>query len=402
MFKMIVVDDEYLVRMGIRNTIEWEKYGIEIIGEATNGKAGLQMALELKPDIIITDIKMPIMDGLELVKHINESKLDCVIIILSGYKDFEYAKDTLENGAYSYLLKPIDNDELISKITNALQFLEEKRAQNLYISNINEDLPTIRQTILQNLIIGNFHDYQKLEKKLQLYDLNIPKEGTFIYGKVDSKNDDKALEYFYELFCGLLKATDYDHIGSLMQKYFVLISSALSEECESICQAAIKQYEKTQRTIVSLGIATYKNYDSIEYAYNEAHLAAEEKLFPLINTVNNVSHSSHKLNPQITRAMQYIAQNYSRNITVKMVAESLFVSESYLMHLFKDNLNKTFNECLTDYRIMVAKDLLLSGKLKVYEIAELVGYNDSKYFSQIFRKKVGMSPSQFLENEVMR
>ncbi len=403
MFKMIVVDDEYLVRLGIKETIDWNDYDIEIVGEASNGETGLELAKSLQPDIIITDIKMPVMDGLDLVKQLQQHQLDCIVIILSGYKDFEYAKDTLENGAYSYLLKPIDNDELIDKVKDAISFLQEKRKKDHFISHLKEDIPTIKQTLLSNILEGNDLNISKIKQKLSLYNINISPKGTLIYVKMDESNHkNEHLDDIHSLYKQLLHLFHHEDelVVSKFDNYcFTILNGLSSEDSEIICEQALKTYEKKHQTIVSIGIKSYDSLETIRDAFKYVKQVTREKLFPMINTI---SHSENKYSQPIKQAMQYIAQNYSRNITVKMVADSLFVSESYLMHLFKAQLNKTFNECLTDYRMMIAKQLLLSQKLKVYEIAELVGYNDSKYFSQIFRKKVGMSPSQYIEDEVIK
>ena len=101
MHKLVIVDDEYLVRLGIRETIDWAANGIEVIGDASNGKQGYEMIKELNPDLVITDIKMPIMNGVDLVKTLHKEGFNGEIVVLSGYKDFEYAKETFENGILS-------------------------------------------------------------------------------------------------------------------------------------------------------------------------------------------------------------------------------------------------------------------------------------------------------------
>ncbi|MGN1040350.1 MAG: response regulator, partial [Candidatus Fimimonas sp.] len=116
MYKMMIVDDEYLVRLGISETIDWASYGVEIVDTAVNGKEGLEKILQQKPDVVISDIKMPVMDGTQLVKALNEQNYDGIVVILSGYNDFQYAKDTLEMGVFKYVLKPIDNDELVQTV----------------------------------------------------------------------------------------------------------------------------------------------------------------------------------------------------------------------------------------------------------------------------------------------
>lgn len=119
MYKMLLVDDEYLVRKGISETIDWNSYDIEIVATAVNGQDGLEKVETYHPDIIVSDIKMPVLDGMGLVSTLYDKNYDGIIIMLSGYNEFEYAKTTLEKGVFKYLLKPIDNDELVSVVVSA-------------------------------------------------------------------------------------------------------------------------------------------------------------------------------------------------------------------------------------------------------------------------------------------
>lgn len=116
MLKALIVDDEYLVRMGITQTIDWAEYNVEIIGEASNGEEGLELALQHRPDVIITDIRMPYMNGLELIEKIREQDMLVGIVVLSGYDEFQYAQAALRYGASTYLLKPINIEELADTV----------------------------------------------------------------------------------------------------------------------------------------------------------------------------------------------------------------------------------------------------------------------------------------------
>ncbi|MEG1441092.1 MAG: response regulator, partial [Oscillospiraceae bacterium] len=109
--RIVIVEDEYYIRMGLVNAVEWRENGFEIVGEAEDGKKGIEIIKETKPDIVITDIRMPIMDGLEMLNTLKSENIE--FIILSGYEDFIYAKKALENGVSKYLIKPIDENELL-------------------------------------------------------------------------------------------------------------------------------------------------------------------------------------------------------------------------------------------------------------------------------------------------
>ena len=113
---ILIVDDEKITREGISQLIDWQQYGFKVIGLAENGKVGLEMTRKLLPDLIITDIKMPEMTGLEMIEILRQENIRSEFIILSGYSDFEYAKKAIKTGVISYILKPIDEDELIESL----------------------------------------------------------------------------------------------------------------------------------------------------------------------------------------------------------------------------------------------------------------------------------------------
>jgi two-component system, response regulator YesN len=408
MYKMLVVDDEYLVRMGIRETIDWGNYDIEIIGEADNGKSGLKMALELKPDLILSDIKMPVMDGLEFVKQLLDHKLDCTVVILSGYKDFDYAKGTLEKGAYSYLLKPIDNDELITTVVEALEQLKQKRETKDYYQRLEDQLPSLKENLVDKLIHEKDNDYKDIQKNLMLYGITIPKNGFLVYVQMDEtvglKKEEvkRILHSINQLINSKFKCDAEENITFYEDTAFVMLVNE-GETNESVlqkCEEAVKHFEKKHSEIISVCVSdSYHSLKEIHNLYEVAKETISNKLFPMINSVVLANKEEEKYKPQVIEVMKFIAENYHQNITIKTVADTLYISESYLMHMFKDNVGKTFNEVLTEYRIMIAKKLLLTNQYKVYEIAEMVGYNDVKYFSQVFRKKEGLSPSQFVNSQ---
>lgn len=129
MTKVFLVEDEIVIRNGIKNSIDWEKKGYEFSGEASDGELAYPMILKAKPDILITDIKMPFMDGLELSKMVKEALPEIKILILSGYNEFEYAKEAIHIGVADYLLKPISSAKLLEALGGIAKQIEQKREE---------------------------------------------------------------------------------------------------------------------------------------------------------------------------------------------------------------------------------------------------------------------------------
>ena len=130
MIKVFLVEDEVIVREGIKNNIDWEKYGYEFCGEASDGELAFPMICKEKPDIVITDIRMPFMDGLELSRLIKKEQPQIKIIILSGHEEFEYAKAAIQIGIEEYLLKPINGDELLQAVNHVAEKIKEEQKNN--------------------------------------------------------------------------------------------------------------------------------------------------------------------------------------------------------------------------------------------------------------------------------
>ncbi|MBM6614488.1 response regulator transcription factor [Desemzia sp. RIT804] len=127
MYKVLIVDDEPIVREGLEWIIEWEKYNYQIIDTAENGKEGLEKIRSLKPDLVVTDIRMPEINGIEMIRQARNEDIDCECIILSGHSDFSYAQEAIELGMLSYLLKPIDEDELIRSLSKISDEIKKKK-----------------------------------------------------------------------------------------------------------------------------------------------------------------------------------------------------------------------------------------------------------------------------------
>lgn len=146
--KILIADDEFLVRLGLKTTIDWVQYGYEIIGEASNGREALQLFEKDKPDILMTDIKMPDMDGLELISEIRRKNKDVQIIILSNYRDFDYARQAIKFGVSQYLIKSEINQKNLIETLQALSFVEGKK------SEAADSLQTDQKEYLQSQIPG--------------------------------------------------------------------------------------------------------------------------------------------------------------------------------------------------------------------------------------------------------
>ena len=159
MLKVFLVEDEFVVREGIKKNIDWKSHGYDFCGEASDGELAFPMIQKAKPDIVITDIRMPFMDGLELSKLIKKELPQIEIIILTGHGEFEYAKEAIKLGIAEYLLKPINGEELLSEVNRVALKIEERRKEReireKYIKEMEENSLKERKDLFQYLVTGN-------------------------------------------------------------------------------------------------------------------------------------------------------------------------------------------------------------------------------------------------------
>ena len=168
MVKVYLVEDEIIIRQSIKNSIDWEKEGYEFVGDASDGELALPVILKEKPDILITDIRMPFMDGLELSRMVKAELPDIKIVILSGYDDFEYAKQAIKIGVAEYLLKPVSSAVLLEHLSEIAEKVRDEREdlalKKVYYQEMQENEELIKMKFLGELISGKLSLAEAMEK----------------------------------------------------------------------------------------------------------------------------------------------------------------------------------------------------------------------------------------------
>ena len=192
MYSVFAVDDEPIVLEGIRSKIDWEGSGFTFAGEATDGEIALSMIQEIKPDILITDIKMPFMDGLQLSEAIKRTQPWIKIIILSGHDEFDYAKKAISIGIEDYLLKPFTPDELLASLNKTASQIDKERKQLSDISRLREELKSsetlIKKEFLNNLVHGAVETNAIMDKCNELGINLISRYYKVLISQIESKS----------------------------------------------------------------------------------------------------------------------------------------------------------------------------------------------------------------------
>lgn len=403
MLKILLVDDEPTVRKGMLTCIDWNEHGFTIVGEATNGAVALEKALQLRPHIILSDICMPVMDGIELVQNLKEQLPDSKVIIMSGYDEFEYAKSLMKMKVTDYLLKPVAEEELIEVLCKLAREIEDEELKKSEMETANrllcENLPQLKSKFMKKILDGSIPASSKFPKWTGLikarpqpdhcsYAVLLMALDNFgaMAGKISAEEQELynyavvniAEEIINQTAAGFISYHGFEYFTGL-----IFVNNENPCDLDKISQeitVSLKKYLDLRAfTVINEPVA---NIADIGISYHKALDLINEKMFKGKRTIIQI-------------ALRYIEDNYDKDISLAAVAKASYVTPNYLSRVFKEEMNTNFVDWLNQLRIQKAKDLLAFTGLKAYEIAEKVGYKDYKYFSAIFKKLTGSSPKDY-------
>lgn len=519
-YRVILVDDEPIILRSLKAAIPWQELHLEIAGEARNGEQALQLVRETAPHMIISDIRMPGKDGIALMKEVLAENPQRLFIFISGYGEFEYAREALREGAFDYLLKPIDHDELIEMIMRAKKHLNKQQENDKLLHSVQILSLLARERLFAELIEGNqsplqhmrwlenseleqgyfmavvqLDHYLKLneqwtieEKRLWLFAIrNIVSEWSLNQGGlaafpfhsgewvllfpdrlserkaglgndlirqikantklscsagfspgmvgIDQLNEayQKAVKALYQRFYsgeeGVYVYSDDEEIAIASEvRYPKQIEESLLEcvrkldrqrmlelfdEMKSEFEAQALAKDQAERMIVELTIVLYRQFEAINLTldWSLEELLQEIHALPTLSEMIAVlkscfgewilqgkeNYSRGDVQAVIAKATSFITHNYHKDLSIEEVCEVAELSISHFCMLFKQVTGYTFLEYLTKCRIDKAKFILQNTNVKVYQVAPLVGYQDPRYFSQVFKKITGKTPSEYRE-----
>lgn len=514
MLTVLIADDEINICNLIKNEIEWEALDLQFLGSSTNSLEVLEMMKELKPDIVITDIQMPCLSGLKLIKEAQTEGLNTNFIIISGYSYFEYAKEAISLGVDSFLLKPINHKELnesLSKIIDNKLHAIQKEQRNFH------NTVKVRKSLFTNPPIPPFPS-DSLNFVNKEYQFSFS-DGSFIIGKMAIDSLDvhaanalninmvvKAIERNCSHLCLDYEICEHEknrisfimnfvseNLNALNRSFQYLINelsslnflssntgytiaisqcfSDLSHISKALSQVSLalsgrivtgfnrievfSPYKENLNYLTTVKIEPYrksiayyieiKDYASLISIFDRAVAEAPSLLkdfpydfyFYLSNLVSTIlvplnisfdqtaffeeldhledislytdflhnyvqeilDHDANIKLPDSRKAISivkdFVNKNYSSHITLETLADIVFLAPAYLSNLFKQETGINFVDYVTNVRIDVAKDLLKNSQKTIKEIALHIGYRDEKYFSKIFKKNVGIKPTEY-------
>ncbi len=524
-YTVLLVDDEEEVVQVIMKKINWEGLGFSVIGYANNGVKALEMVEEYQPDIVMTDIKMPYMDGMELANRIKAEFPATRILIFTGFDEFEYAKEAVHLEVEEYILKPVNSVELTNVFTQMKikmdQEISEKRNVEILQRYYMESLPLLQANFYSTLIEGRIREGE-LSKYLSDYQITF--SGPFFCCLVIHTSSSQAPENMNPLLLSTSvqkqaeerlgkkwKAKSFTYLGNtvlIAQLQHESDVSELTDESDRFC----RYVRRMIGAVVTVGIGTVcgnileisKSYsgarEAVSYRgiygatkainikeiapqemvqsgsagememanlFKMIRLGSEQEVLDAVNRYwNQISFPSKSLQQHhiavmemvsalyrfssnneismedfggdmgklytklldlepetlhkwlretslsfrekliharsrstksfVLKAEEYVRNNfYDEEISLDRICEILGVSSSYFSTIFKKETGKSFIGYLTDYRMEQASRLLIETNEKSYIIAKQVGYTDPNYFSYVFKRRYGVSPSKY-------
>lgn len=519
MYQIMIVDDEPMMRMAIRNLVDWQSINCQVVAESSNGKEALEYMKHTMPDVILTDIVMPVMNGIELIQSLNEKDIRCVVIVLSGHDDFAYVRDALILGAADYLLKSeIDADTIIGTVQRTLKLIPEKKHQ------ASRDDGSNRQEVFSMLLnrkqitnrqwaeLGVSSERQQLQiacivipksEKMRLFDADWDQNAAFntisqiLYEVLPEicVCQDTAGRMFVIRTCNTNLEEDFfaemQRFARLTKRYAnILVEVGISarlnrdavnlilEQCVNATEAnfyetvpdEVNQYQDAMFNQDVRGIdrihalllkrlrsvMTRNDYEeiiaTIEREYTEIcaqkykpadlkrmtenilvfianfllegeHVNYEpmrirEEVFgceTFLELKELVQESIHRWtlaacerhlersNPTLYAALTFIRSHYQDpDLSLQKVAEYVNVNSSYLSRLFNTELSVNYTDFLLNLRIDRSKELLIETCDSIERICEQIGYAEPKYFSKVFKRTVGVTPSAFRKEHMQK
>jgi two-component system response regulator YesN len=526
--KVMVVDDEFHIREGIKKSIPWSEFSLELIGTAENGITAWELYNELKPHIILLDINMPECSGLELAHRIRAEDKNTQIIFLTGYDEFQNAKEAVYLQARDYLLKPVSYGELRDALRNAINYIQEHLQQDFYLNGLEERVHDYNEVVTDQLIkdilqqrksleevtkqllsqgiefdvhcqyavlyteIGNFQQYMNQvtmrDRQLYLYAYRkLAQEVLALFGTGYTVSDspsqlilivkynesqvsdfedllikiaerlqnvyadylkmsvsigisqvamdanhlhhafleaEQALEYLALIGQGMiipfnLVETGIVHSRQLLSKELYLLSEirvgndgSVVKILEEWSQELQKMHLSEAKLVTSqlvifirrLAVEVGLEIDKIAHTNPFLEIAQCQTIDAVVSFISNYivsigkSIQASKQIPcikVIEQAKQWIREHIADEVSLSQLSNYLHMSPNYLSSLFKQATGETFSQFFARVRFERAKELLTDPVIKIHEIAEMVGFTDSNYFSIAFKKNQGLTPTEF-------
>ena len=388
MYKTLFVDDERLIREGISNLIDWERITGQELTLAENAKVALKYLEHEKYEIVISDIYMQDMNGIELAKCIKGKWPDVVVILLSAYEDFDYARKAIEAGFFKYLLKPVIPEELEDAVNEAISQVKINEETKKRIDHSQEVLEDYRRELKKNLwkdiLSGNMRNEDEIFERFEK--MNMSKNISPIYVVVYNTDDESMLYQNQVAIDKVVSSCFEGYIDTVfMDNYIVILLK--KENAKSVLYAFGDLVKEMFHFEVYMGEGkTVKDLSTL-------HMSVESAKY---NIQKNRANKKDEPTQIVLAAVEMIRKEIENvDFNINTIANALYLTPAYFSRVFKRKMGMTCIDFIKNYRINLAKELLQNTDLSIQQISEKTGYATVYYFSQQFKQVTGESPGSF-------
>jgi two-component system response regulator YesN len=416
--KLLIADDEHLIRKGIRFIIHNSNLEFDSIFEAHSGREAVNLARQYNPEIILMDIKMPGLDGLNAAKEIKKF-LECsIVVFLTAYDRFDFAQEAIRCQARDYLLKPVTPQSLIDILQSCIEEINRinwnKRKEERLTKTLSTARDSIEELLVKELVAGTLSLPHQLLSQLRII---APTGGGPWFSEQDLPNtcivlqaDDDRLsrEAVQTVKDYLAQRSTYPFIADIIDRKMVLLASIPGQDQDQVEKSVhlAEQIIEALPCSIRIGIGRVRNnpgllhlsyaeaLESLSYGLGGAVRGVhEDNRITHIDDVNKAKLFSRPYQ-QVQQATDYIEKHFDRKISLEEVAQHVYLHPTYLSTIIKQETGYTFTDYVTFIRVKKAKQLLKS-RLSIKEVAQKVGYSDSNYFCRVFKKVTGITPTDY-------
>ncbi|MDQ0882338.1 response regulator [Peribacillus sp. V2I11] len=383
--KTLIVDDEFNVRDVIRHLGQWEKYGITHLLEASNGDDAKRMIEKESPEIIFTDVKMPGMSGIELIEWLDSISYPGKVILISGYDDYSFMRKAIQFSSFDYLLKPIEADAFNKTLEEAVKSWaneEEVRANN--DTGVYEDVKRFRSNqLVTAACMGEHFDKNDIESY-------VPKAEGYNLTLISFYQMHHPAPYI-QLLADELVERKIGNVFALQNDHNLCLVITIPDHWLSVEEWISHQFDIPVRLVCgepleSLG-DIHNSFKSLQKAMNNQNFRSIHRLDDL------------DVARRIEDIVSYVEKYYMEELSLEKLSNVFFLSREHISRKFKQKTGMLLSKYITKLRTDQAKRWLRETEKSIYSISLMLGYQDEKYFSKLFKKVVGMTPFEYRNGE---
>jgi two-component system, response regulator YesN len=399
MRRLFLIDDERQVIDGIQSVFNLEEYGFAVVGAYTNPCVALADLPALRPDAMITDIKMPQMSGLDFSARALELLPELQVVILSGYDDFDFARTALRMGIADYLLKPVkktDFEQMLGTLERRISKREALRGGARAAASASDPSSDADRKAFFGDVIDGDEDEAELDIAPLRGSTAAPAEGQGGSAPGARLSGDE-----FEALLLAISLKDAGRAAGILEDLLRPAASGVAgvDLAYSIALIILVKLFDLQESAALEGRPVAGEETTIRFLRDNFASVASLKEF-LLGKISLVMSAESKrkassMDKIVHSVVRYINDHVSEDLSLTDLASHAGLSKNYLCYVFKKEMKTTLLNYIVDVRMRRARELLRDGNHRMYEVGDMVGYHDYAYFSQIFKRQTGMTPSEY-------